>query len=125
MAVQYCVILVTTPDKKTAAKITDILLEERLAACVNQIAQVVSRYRWDDKIEEAAELLLIIKTRATLVPEVVQCVRENHSHSVPEVVALPIADGNKQYMDWIGANTLFKGSDDRGQRRSRTPEREL
>lgn len=123
MASSYSIILVTAPDKKTAAKITNALLEERLAACVNRISQVVSRYRWEDEIQETEEILLLIKSRTSLIPEITQCVRENHSYTVPEVVALPITDGSKHYLNWIGANTQFKGFD--AQRKVRVSEREL
>lgn len=107
MAAAYSVVLVTVPDKKTAAKLGRGLVEGRLAACVNVVGDVSSIYRWQGKIAEASELLLVIKTKSALVPEIVEFVRKNHPHSVPEVISLPIQQGHRPYLDWIGAGTVF------------------
>lgn len=107
MPTPYAVALISAPDQKTADKVTSVLLEEKLAACVNQIPNVRSRYRWKDKIEESQEILLIAKTKMRLLPRITQAVRENHSYDVPEIIGLAIADGYRPYLDWLGANTLF------------------
>jgi periplasmic divalent cation tolerance protein len=107
---EYRIVLMTCPDKAQADKLARGLVESRLAACVNVVPGVESHYRWEGKIERAGEVLLIAKTRAALTSEVSAFVRKNHSYSVPEVVALDVADGNENYLDWVGANTIFTKS---------------
>ncbi len=107
MTSPYRVVLVTAPDGKTAHKIARGLVEEKLAACVNVVAGMESHYRWEGRMERSEELLLLIKTRAALVPDVTYYVQANHSYSVPEVIALPILEGSRAYLSWIGANTRF------------------
>ncbi|MBI5201841.1 MAG: divalent-cation tolerance protein CutA [Elusimicrobia bacterium] len=103
----YSVVLVTVPDAKTADRISQELVERKLAACVNRVSGLQSRYRWEGKIETAQELLLIAKTRTALIPEFSLAVKSLHPHSVPEIIALPIGDGYAPYLNWIGANTQF------------------
>ena len=103
----YRVVLITCPDKAQADKLARGLVEARLAACVNVVPGVESHYRWEGKLESASELLLIAKTRAGLTPEVASFVRKNHSHSVPEVLAVDVAGGSAPYLDWVGANTIL------------------
>lgn len=107
----YSVVFVTVPDAKTADRISQELVERRLAACVNRLSGIQSRYRWEGNIETAEELLLIAKTRTSLVSELAQAVKGLHPYSVPEIVALPIAEGHAPYLNWIGANTLFAPGD--------------
>lgn len=107
MAAPYCVVLVASPDEEVADKLTSLLLQGKLAACVQALPKTRSRYWWEGKIQETEEILLVIKTRASLLPEIIKCVKGNHPYSVPEVVSLPIADGNKDYLSWIGDNTAF------------------
>lgn len=107
----YSVVLVTVPDEKTADRIAHDLVEKRLAACVSRVPGVLSRYRWEGKIENDSELLLIVKTRTALFGELAQAVKELHPYTVPEIVALPIADGHAPYLAWLGANTLFAATD--------------
>lgn len=78
------------------------LVEERLAACVNRIAPVQSVYRWQGKVEQSEEELLIVKTRKTLFAALESRVRELHSYSVPEIIAVPIVDGSEGYLRWLG-----------------------
>lgn len=103
----YAVVLITVPDAKTGDRISSELVERRLAACVNQVPGLKSRYWWEGKVETAEEILLIAKTRGNLLPELTQAVKSLHPYSVPEIVALPIADGFAPYLHWIGANTPF------------------
>lgn len=93
---------VTVPDDQMARKLAKGLLEKKLAACVNIIPNIKSVYEWEGKIEEDAELILMIKTRTSRVNEVAQYVRDNHSYDVAEVISAPIANGNPPYLDWIG-----------------------
>lgn len=119
MATSYCVVLVTVPDHKTAGRVARRLLNDRLAACVNEIPGAHSSYWWENRIETAKEILLMIKTRSALIPEVVRCVRKNHPYTVPEIIGLPIIDGHKEYLAWVRANT--PASSGRGRRISRAP----
>lgn len=81
------------------------LVEARLAACVQIIGPVRSVYRWQGQVERADEVLLSIKTRAALYPQVEAAIRELHSYEIPEIVALPVAAGLPAYLDWIAAET--------------------
>jgi periplasmic divalent cation tolerance protein len=99
---RYLVVLVTTPDRKTSERISKGLVAQKLAACVNTLPGLRSRYWWKGKMETAREELLIIKTRRDRLTALTQWVRKNHPYTVCEVIALPIQGGNKAYLDWIG-----------------------
>lgn len=102
----YEICFVTAGDKAVVKKITEALLTEQLAACISSVEKVKSVYRWKGKIEEAEEIIMIIKTRASLREEVMQCVKKNHNYEIPEILFIP-AEGSRDYLDWIGANTRF------------------
>ncbi len=95
----FAVVLCTTPASDSE-KLARTLVEEKLVACIN-VASVKSFFRWEGKPEEEEEALLIMKTKADKVKEVIDRVKVLHSYDVPEVIALPIIDGNKDYMDWV------------------------
>lgn len=95
------VVLITTPSIAEADKIAHILLEARKAACINIVPQVHSRFWWQGKIDSADEALLIVKTNASLMEEVITLVKENHSYKVPEVIALPLVAGSEDYLKWL------------------------
>jgi periplasmic divalent cation tolerance protein len=97
----YVVVFITTSSETEARQISDALLTPRKAACVNIIPTVNSSFWWQGKLESAAESLLMVKTKASLVDEVVALVKENHSYTVPEIIALPIIGGNPDYLEWI------------------------
>jgi periplasmic divalent cation tolerance protein len=99
------VVFVTASSEEEAEKIAGLLLEKRKAACVNVIPRVNSRFWWQGKLDSAQESLLIIKTRAALVPQINDIVRKAHSYTVPEIVALPIVAGNADYLDWVDQET--------------------
>ena len=82
-------------------QISKVLLEQKKAACVNIIARVNSLFWWEDKIDSEQESLLIVKTKASLLPEIVNLVKKVHSYDVPEIIALPIIGGNPDYFEWI------------------------
>lgn len=104
---KYVVGFVTVDKKELADKIARTLVEEKLAACVNIIPSLKSIYRWQGKIEEAQELLLIIKTKTILAKDVITIVKSIHSYSVPEIIFIDIIEGNNDYLNWLSANTLF------------------
>jgi periplasmic divalent cation tolerance protein len=95
------VILVTTRSEPEAHKIADLLLSRRKAACVNIVPKVESSFWWQGKLDSAKESLLIIKTKASLLSEIVDLVKAAHSYEVPEIIALPIIGGNEDYLNWI------------------------
>ncbi len=96
------VVLVTCPSRAAARRIARTLVEQRLAACVNIVsAPVHSIYRWQGKIEQARELLLIIKTVRSRWKAVLQQVRSLHSYQVPEILALPVGEGLPAYLRWV------------------------
>jgi periplasmic divalent cation tolerance protein len=96
------VVLVTCGSRKEARKIARALVEKRLAACVNEMgAPLRSVYRWKGKVETAEEFLLVIKTTQKRFPALREAVRELHSYEVPEIIALPILEGSRPYLDWI------------------------
>src|SRR3990167_677109 len=98
---RHRVVLVTASSEKEARKIGMALLKEKLAACVNVVPKISSSYRWKGKIETASESLLIIKTEAARLPQLIRKVKAVHSYSVPEVIALPVLEGNPEYIRWI------------------------
>jgi periplasmic divalent cation tolerance protein len=97
------VALSTAPDGETAARIARTLVEERLAACVNLVPAVRSIYRWQDRVEDEAEVLLVIKTHAARVDALAERLRALHPYELPELVALPVAAGSAPYLAWVVA----------------------
>jgi periplasmic divalent cation tolerance protein len=95
------VIFVTTGTDAEAHKIAELLLTKRKAACVNIVPRVESSFWWQDKLDSAQESLLIIKTKASLLSEIIELVKSAHSYEVPEIIALPIIGGNEDYLKWI------------------------
>ena len=98
---EYIVVFITTNTSGEAQQIARLLLEQRQAACVNIIPEVASSFWWEGELDSAQESLLVIKTRASLLPEIIKSVKGVHSNTVPEIIALPIVGGNQDYLDWI------------------------
>ncbi len=107
MSTPYTVCLVTVGDEKTASLISEGLIEGRFAACVSVVGGVTSTYRWKDKVEKSKGFMLVIKTRKNLIEDVEQFIKRNHTDTVPEILFLNIERGSREYLDWIGASTLF------------------
>ena len=103
--VAVAVVLVTAPDAETGARLARSLVEERLAACANLIPGVRSIYRWEGRVQDDAEVLLVLKTRAERVDALAARVCELHPYDVPEVVALPAVGGSRAYLDWVRAES--------------------
>jgi uncharacterized protein involved in tolerance to divalent cations/8-oxo-dGTP pyrophosphatase MutT (NUDIX family) len=97
----FIVVYVTAGSADEAEQVAQTLVGEKLAACVNRIKSVRSIYRWQGQVEQSDEELLIIKTRKELFSAVEKRVRELHSYSVPEIIALPIIAGSAAYLDWL------------------------
>ena len=96
------VILITASSIDEARKIGNTLMEERLIACVNIIPQVESIFYWQEKVCNEKEALMIIKTRKSLIADIIKKVKSIHSYSVPEIIALPIISGSEDYLKWVG-----------------------
>jgi periplasmic divalent cation tolerance protein len=99
------VVFSTAPDAAEAERLARTLVEERLAACVSRVPGVKSVYRWREGVEEAAEVLLIIKTHARRAPDLTRRLAELHSYEVPEILVLPVAAGLGAYLEWIREET--------------------
>ena len=99
------VVLVTAPDARTAKRLAEALVGERLAACVTALPGAASTYRWKGKVERAKETVLVIKTRKSLAKRLERRVRELHPYEVPEFLAIPVAAGGRSYLEWIGEST--------------------
>lgn len=95
------IVLTTAASEEEAHKIARALVDRRLAACVNILAQVTSIYRWHGDVEEAQEWLLLVKTTAEAFGQVGHVIAELHSYEVPECICLTIEDGSAMYLEWI------------------------
>ena len=95
------VVLITASSRREAERIKDVLLGKRKAACVNIAGKVDSFFRWKGRAESSREVLLILKTRKSVFGEIVRIVKKVHKYEVPEIIALPIIGGNRDYLDWM------------------------
>ena len=95
------VVFITVSGEEEGRKIARLLVGERKAACVNVVPGADSIFWWKGKIDSGQESLLIVKTKASLFPEVVDLVKSAHSYEVPEIVAMPIVAGNEDYLEWL------------------------
>jgi len=100
------IVLVTAKDKKEAIKITNGLLEAKLIACANIIDGVQSFFWWQGKIDSSKEVLLLLKTKKILFKKLLVKVKSLHSYQTPEIIALPIIDGSKDYLNWINSSCV-------------------
>lgn len=103
-------ILTTVPDRVAAERIASVLVESRMAACVNMLPGVQSVYRWQGAVERADEIQLFIKTTAGRYREVEEAIRTHHPYDVPEIIALPIQPGLPAYFQWLNESTQESGS---------------
>ena len=110
---QDALLVLTTCDSAARARaLAEHLVDRHLAACVNTLDAVQSSYRWQGRIEHAAELLLLVKTTRERYDAVEAAIREHSSYELPEVIAVPIARGFDRYIDWIRAATAAEGNSD-------------
>jgi periplasmic divalent cation tolerance protein len=101
MAAEDCLVLCSCPDAKTARELAGVLVEQRLAACVNILPGVTSVYAWEGRIETTEEQLLLIKTMAGHYLALEACIKQRHPYDVPEIIAVPIERGSADYLDWL------------------------
>lgn len=99
-------VITNAPDRAVAQKIAQALVEQKLAACVNILAECISVYRWEGEVETAIEVPLLIKTRAEIYPKVEAAIKNLHPYEIPEIVALPVAEGSHAYLEWLNAATV-------------------
>lgn len=101
----YIIVLITCTGKEDSERIAGILLKERLAACANIISSIESFFWWTGKIRRADESLIIAKTKKSSLRQLIRRVKQIHQYENPEIVALPIIGGSKEYMKWIEDET--------------------
>ena len=101
MDTDYLLVLCTCPSRSAADAIATAALEERLAACVNQVPGIRSLYRWKGRVESDDEILLLIKTTTASFSRLEATIRSLHPHELPEIIAVPINTGQTDYIKWI------------------------
>ena len=105
------VVFITAGSPDEADKLANLLIQKRLAACVQILPSIQSVYWWQDKIERQPEILLLVKTISSKFAELEREVRAVHSYETPEIVAIPTAAGSEQYLDWLSSTfRVFRGS---------------
>ena len=102
---EFVIALTTFPANGDVDAFARTLVEERLAACVNVLPGVRSIYRWKGAVEEASEVMLVAKTRASRAAALAARVRALHPYELPEVLALPVTDGSRAYLRWVVAES--------------------
>jgi periplasmic divalent cation tolerance protein len=107
-AAKIAVVLVTVPDLKSARKIAQAVLTNRLAACANILPKVESHYWWQGKLEMSAELLIVLKTTQEKLSSLEATILANHPYDTPEIIALPLHSGTERYLRWISATVQSK-----------------
>ena len=100
----YAMVTTTTSSDAETEKITQALIQQKLAACV-QVLPIKSYYTWNDKLNIENENLLIIKCKRADYEAIEACIKANHSYEVPEIIQVPIENGSSDYLDWIKAVT--------------------
>ena len=105
---KLCWVYMTAGSLEEAKKIGRELIEENLAACVNLIENMTSIYKWEDKLEEGQEVVMIVKTRKTLMPKLIEIVKSHHGYDCPCIIELPIQGGNPDFLKWILVETDVK-----------------
>ncbi len=103
-AARYAVVLVTTPDLKTARALARAALEARLIACANLVPRVESHYWWQGRIEQGVEVLLVLKTTRARLAALERLVLARHPYDTPEFLVLPLHAGAARYLAWLGAS---------------------
>ena len=101
---EYLIIFCTVPDEDIAIKISNDLVNEKLAACCNIIKGIRSIYFWEDNVCDDSELLLVIKTKGAVYKKLEDKIKSLHPYDVPEIIALSINQGSEKYLKWIDEN---------------------
>lgn len=104
-ATPYCVVYVTTASEQDAQVLSQALVSEKLAACVNRIGPILSTYVWQDELQQDTEYLLVIKARQSDFERLQQRIEALHPYDLPEILALPVVAGSEKYLNWLGQST--------------------
>lgn len=104
---EVVVVLTNLGDRAAAVRLAEELVNRRLAACVNVLADCTSVYRWKGGVENATEVPVLIKTRAALYAEVEAAIRKLHPYELPEIIAVPIVRGLTEYLEWVSEETTI------------------
>jgi periplasmic divalent cation tolerance protein len=99
----YIQVFTTTGKKEDAEKIATVLVEKRLAGCIQIVGPIVSTYWWEGNLETAGEWLCFIKSKKTLYDELEKAIKEVHPYETPEIIAVPIISGSKDYLGWLNS----------------------
>jgi len=102
---KICWVYMTAGSVEEAKSIGQILVGQNLAACVNLLENMTSIYKWEEKLEESQEVIMIAKTRKTLMPKLIETVNSLHSYDCPCILELPIQGGNPDFLIWIESQT--------------------
>ena len=98
-------VLTNLPDRAAAERLADLLIAQKVAACVNILAPCRSVYRWKDAVQHDEEHPMLIKTTLERYPALEQALRSSHPYELPEIIAVPIERGLPAYLDWVAAET--------------------
>jgi periplasmic divalent cation tolerance protein len=109
MSDQVILALTTCPDEASARVIATALVQERLATCVNRVGGLRSTYIWDGRLQDEAEILLIMKTTAARLDQLQARLQSLHPYQLPELLAIAVAGGNERYLDWVRMGVRNKG----------------
>jgi periplasmic divalent cation tolerance protein len=100
-----CLVITNLPDRDSAGRLAHVLIEKRLAACINVLSPCRSVYRWQGKTEDAEEFPLLIKTTCERYPALEAAIRAAHPYELPEIIAVPLASGLPAYLEWVDSET--------------------
>ena len=104
MTSDYCIAMTTFEDEDSASRLARALVEARLAACV-QLVHIRSTFSWEGAVEDASEVLVLMKTRAGVYERLQKFVRDNHPYELPEILQIPVTTGYGPYLSWVKDNT--------------------
>ncbi len=105
MSLNYLLVTCSCPSQAVSQQMAQALVDQRLAACVSITAPVTSTYRWEGKTETIEEILLLIKTQSACYPALEKAIQALHPYELPEIIAVPLERGERQYLNWIDQNT--------------------
>lgn len=101
MTTNLIMVFITTKDGDEAKTIAEALLNDNLCACINIVPSVTSIFKWEDKVTKSEEVLCIVKSRSELFSDIEKIVKKIHSYDIPEIIAIPIVQGSKEYTEWV------------------------
>jgi periplasmic divalent cation tolerance protein len=104
MTSEYCIALTTLNDEDGGSRLARAVVEGKLAACV-QLVQIRSVFSWEGAVDDAREVLVLMKTRTEVYERLEQFVRDNHPYQVPEILQIPVTGGYAPYLSWVSGNT--------------------